>query len=123
MNFFRNNKTILKYSLLVLFVIWCLGFIFRSSIIGIDGNRYYCLFDDAMISMRYAWNLSHGNGLVWNQGIKVEGYSNLLMTLIMAISTFFFNKIHAVLIVQILGIIFLVCIGLVSVKINEIIYN
>jgi hypothetical protein len=26
-----------------------------------------------MISMRYAWNVSHGSGLVWNPGERVEG--------------------------------------------------
>ncbi len=45
--------------------------------------RYYSLFDDAMISMRYAWHLANGHGLVWNPGEYVEGYSNFLVTLIM----------------------------------------
>jgi hypothetical protein len=47
----------------------------------IEGQRYWWLMDDAMVSMRYAKNLSHGLGLVWNQGERVEGYSNLLWTL------------------------------------------
>ncbi len=57
-----------------------------------------------MISMRYAWNLSHGNGLVWNVGEYVEGYTNLLMTLVMVPVTALFNKKDAVLVMQILGI-------------------
>jgi hypothetical protein len=65
------------------FVAWASLFIYRSSFIGIDGKRYFCLFDDAMISMRYAWNFSHGIGLVWNSGEYVEGYTNPLMTLLM----------------------------------------
>lgn len=32
--------------------------------------------DDAFISLRYAWNLVHGNGLVFNPGERVEGFSN-----------------------------------------------
>jgi hypothetical protein len=48
----------------------------------LDGHRGFSLFDDAMISMRYARNLAHGAGLRWNVGAPpVEGYSNLLWTL------------------------------------------
>ncbi len=39
--------------------------------------------DDAFISFRYAWNCAKGNGLVWNAGERVEGYSNFLWTLLM----------------------------------------
>ena len=59
------------------FVVWASLFIYKSSFVGIDGRRYFCLIDDAMISMRYAWNLSHGSGLVWNPGEYVEGYTSL----------------------------------------------
>ncbi len=38
--------------------------------------------DDAYISFRYAENLFAGNGLVFNFGEYVEGYSNLLYTLL-----------------------------------------
>lgn len=51
----------------------------------VDGTRYYILFDDAMISMRYAYNLAHGNGLVWNIGERVEGFTNPLWVLYMAL--------------------------------------
>ena len=34
--------------------------------------------DDAFISFRYAANLAHGRGLVWNPGERVEGYTNFL---------------------------------------------
>ena len=37
--------------------------------------------DDAFISYRYARNLIEGNGLVFNAGERVEGYTNLLWTL------------------------------------------
>ena len=87
-----------------LYILWAGIFIFKSSFIAIDGSRYFSLFDDAMISMRYAWNFSHGNGLVWNLGERVEGYTNFLMTLIMSAATFLFNEKNAVLAIQILGI-------------------
>lgn len=50
----------------------------------IDGVRYFCLRDDPMICMRYAYNLASGIGLVWNAGERVEGITNLGWTLIMA---------------------------------------
>ena len=40
--------------------------------------------DDAFISFRYARNLAEGNGLVFNTGERVEGYSNFLWTVVMA---------------------------------------
>ena len=41
--------------------------------------------DDAFISFRYARNLVEGKGLVWNPGERVEGYTNFLWTLLMAV--------------------------------------
>jgi hypothetical protein len=43
--------------------------------------RQTWLCDDAFISFRYADNLTHGLGLVYNAGERVEGYSNFLWTL------------------------------------------
>lgn len=40
--------------------------------------------DDAYISYRYAENLARGQGLVFNRGERVEGYSNFLYVLVMA---------------------------------------
>ncbi len=40
--------------------------------------------DDAFISYRYARNLVEGNGLVFNIGEYVEGYTNLLWTILVA---------------------------------------
>jgi arabinofuranosyltransferase len=41
--------------------------------------------DDAYVSFRYARNFVHGNGLVYNVGERVEGYTNFLWTLLAAI--------------------------------------
>jgi hypothetical protein len=41
--------------------------------------------DDAFISFRYALHLVRGDGLVFNAGERVEGYSNPLWTLLMAL--------------------------------------
>jgi len=40
-------------------------------------------YDDAYISYRYAANLAHGHGLVYNPGEAVEGYSNFLWTMLL----------------------------------------
>ena len=46
--------------------------------------------DDAFISFRYSWNLAHGNGLVYNPGEHVEGFSNplqvMLFTLVLSMT-------------------------------------
>lgn len=40
--------------------------------------------DDALISLRYVQNLLAGKGLIWTEGIAVEGYSNLSWVLAVA---------------------------------------
>jgi hypothetical protein len=44
------------------------------------------LIDDAYISFRYARNLAHGHGLVFNEGQRVEGYTNFAWVLLAALS-------------------------------------
>jgi hypothetical protein len=56
-----------------------------KSSLSLDGVRHYWLDDDQMISMRYARNLAEGHGLVWNEGERVEGYTNFGWTLLMAL--------------------------------------
>ena len=59
-------------------------FLWRTSFV-VQGTRWFVLFEDAMISMRYARNFSRGDGLTWNVGeAPVEGYTNLLWTLWMS---------------------------------------
>lgn len=42
-------------------------------------------FDDAFISFRYAENLARGEGLVFNPGERVEGFSNFLWTVLLTV--------------------------------------
>jgi arabinofuranosyltransferase len=71
-----------------LFVIYSGIFIYQSGI-NISGERYFSLFEDAMISMRYAKNLANGYGLVWNPfGEHIEGFTNFLWTLLMSLFHF-----------------------------------
>jgi hypothetical protein len=71
--------------LLLAYGVYAFRFIERTSFI-IDGERYFVLFDDAMISMQYARNLAAGNGPVWNAGgERVEGFTNPLWVGVMAL--------------------------------------
>jgi len=60
-------------------------FLYRTSFM-LAGTRIFVLFEDAMISMRYARNLAEGHGLVWNVGEEpIEGFTNLLWVLWMSV--------------------------------------
>ncbi len=94
-------------------------FIYKSSIV-VEGQRYFCLFDDAMISMRYAYNFANGNGLVWNIGEPIEGYTNFLWTLIMSgVHCLGFTKSQACLAVQVIGIAILIACLAVTVRLSQ----
>lgn len=58
-------------------------FIARTRV-TLDGRAGWVLADDPMISMTFARRLAEGHGLTWTNGARVEGYSNLLWTLLMA---------------------------------------
>ena len=60
------------FALLLLVLVW--------------NSLYYAPYvvDDAFISFRYARNLVEGNGLVFNPGERVEGFSNFLWVLLEA---------------------------------------
>ncbi len=97
-----ESRNILTVVLTVLGV-WAISFIGRT-IVWIDGDPYFSLFDDAMISMRYALNFVNGYGLVWNEGEAVEGYSNPLWTLWMAAAIAVLGKANAPLAIQVTGL-------------------
>jgi hypothetical protein len=50
-----------------------------------EGRVYTFCVDDMMIGMRYAYNLAHGYGLVWNPGERVQGFTDLGWTLFSAL--------------------------------------
>ncbi|MBI3162040.1 MAG: hypothetical protein HYZ23_06005 [Chloroflexi bacterium] len=105
------NSKILRnilFGLLVLgYIHYCQRYLAATSFM-VEGKTYYVLFDDAMISMRYAYNLAHGLGPVWNAGERVEGYTNPLWMGIMAIVHLFPIGLNQTgLVIQILGASFL----------------
>lgn len=58
------------------------GRLVHQSAPGLWESRW--IQDDAYISFRYARNLVDGNGLVFNPGDRVEGYTNFLWTMLSA---------------------------------------
>lgn len=64
----------------------CLAALLALVPFGLLVARFDWVCDDAFISFRYAKNLAHGHGLVWNPGEtpRVEGYTNFLWVLLMA---------------------------------------
>jgi hypothetical protein len=105
--YFQSQK-VGRYATYVVFLylLFALFFVFRFSSV-FDGVRYYTLFDDSMISMRYAKNLANGLGMVWNAGERVEGFSNPLMVWIQAGAIDLFGNRLAVLAVQLFGVVLL----------------
>lgn len=75
--------------------------------------------DDAFISYRYAANLFNGNGLVFNPGEAVEGYSNFLYTLLM-VPGFFLGYEHIYLFsIVINSLLFVACCFVLQYLINK----
>lgn len=61
---------------------------FAAALLGWGVHAYTlrgAVIDDSYISLRYAWHLMHGHGLVYNVGQRVEGYTNFLWTLLGAL--------------------------------------
>jgi hypothetical protein len=77
------RKKIHLVPILVLLAVWSGWFIHQSSF-EIEGQRWYSLFDDSMITMTYAKNLTQGHGLNWAKfGEPVEGYTSPLWMFVM----------------------------------------
>lgn len=80
----QRSSVVVGTSIVIIVLLWLPVILLGKSTV-IDGERYWWLFDDAMISMRYARNAANGLGLVWNPSERVEGYTNFLWTIYMAL--------------------------------------
>jgi hypothetical protein len=76
-----NNLILAKKNKLYLFLDLVLILIVLLQIIAFIGRGE----EDAYLSYRYALNLVRGNGLVYNVGERVEGFSNPSWTLLLAV--------------------------------------
>ena len=70
----------------------------------LSSQFYHNAYDDAYISFRYAKNVVAGNGLVYNPGERVEGYTNFLWIILLT----FFARIgcNMVTVSKVLGFLF-----------------
>jgi peptidoglycan/LPS O-acetylase OafA/YrhL len=93
-------------------------FVLRTSF-TIGGARYFVLFEDAMISMRYARHLAAGHGLVWNVGEPpIEGFTNLLWVLWMSVAHLVgLSESKVSLFVMLSGVAILLATGFVAAKV------
>jgi len=75
---FKHEINATRRRLFILFAIVIIA------LMAIHIVQYFFLTDDAFISFRYARHLADGNGLVFNIGERVEGYTNFLWVLILS---------------------------------------
>ena len=78
MRIVRTNPFMIPVGTLLLFLPWLV-------LLGWMADASWFLTDDAFISFRYVRNLLEGHGLVFNRGERVEGYSNFLWVLELAL--------------------------------------
>jgi hypothetical protein len=74
-----NDMTIVRPNAGPWVTLAALGVVFAAHALS-----YWAIVDDSFITYRYAENLVAGNGLVFNVGERVEGYTNFLWTLLLA---------------------------------------
>ena len=66
---------------------WALlfGFVLPAMLLAVNMWRVHAFtVDDSYISFRYARNFARGLGLVYNEGERIEGYTNFLWTVLLA---------------------------------------
>jgi arabinofuranosyltransferase len=106
-----TGAALISVAFLLLYTIFIARGTFRH-----DGRLVGTLFDDALISLRYADHLATGQGLVWNRDERprVEGYSNLGWTLVMTPVVLVSSKRIAPIVVSAIGAAILIGCGLAA---------
>lgn len=119
-----NKKSIIIFFSLFVYVALCFFYIERTSF-TFEGNHIYSLWDDAMISMRYAKNLAYAGDFSWNiGGDRVQGFSNLGVTLFMALIHLLPISIYkTAFIIQLSNIVMLLGIIILSYKLALILFK
>jgi len=114
----RRALSVSESGILVFFAALYAIFIARTVFFH-NGELVGTLFDDALISLRYAFNLYSGFGLVWNPGEvpPVEGYTNLLWTLIDSAAFLVAPVTTAPIVVSAIGAVVLLLSGYVAMQI------
>jgi arabinofuranosyltransferase len=103
---------------LAAYLVVALRYAYRTSIV-VDGQRFFTLWDDAMISMRYGRNFARGDGLVFNAGERVQGFSNLGLTVLMGVLHWLpLSPAHVPLAFQVLSAMGLVVIAILTARLT-----
>lgn len=79
----KGINNLLTWQQILVVLICIAGFIFLLFL-------FNDIAEDAFISFRYAENAAHGEGLVYNPGERVEGYTNFLWVIVI----YFFSLMH-----------------------------
>ncbi|MDC0722267.1 hypothetical protein [Nannocystis bainbridge] len=58
-----------------------------AALLLVHARAWQFICDDAYISFRYAWNLAEHGALEYNLGERVEGYTNFLWVIVLALGT------------------------------------
>ncbi|HOJ04240.1 MAG TPA: hypothetical protein PK916_09580 [Bacteroidota bacterium] len=93
---------------LALLTLWSLLFIHRTSVDATASETYHILFDDAMVTMRYARNFVEHGRPVWNLDERVQGYTHPLTMLQMSASIAVAGWKNALLVVKLTGLLLLI---------------
>ena len=104
---FASPSYIISFLSLFIFTFVSAWLIFKGSFV-FEGQRGFTLFDDAMISMRYAYNFAHHGVIEWSKATgRVEGLTNIGWMLIMSIAIKFSSISSAPLFVSLISGIFM----------------
>lgn len=90
----RNEKTVKFAFALFVFIIFC-------------AHQYFyheTIIDEAFISFRYARNWAEGHGPVFNQGERVEGYTNFLTVALLTLGFKFVSHFDPLYFVKVIGV-------------------
>src|SRR5690242_18138108 len=100
----RNHKYMFRAccALLFIYVLHCLAVNY--------------VVDDSFITFRYVRNFVRGNGLVYNPGERVEGYTNFLWAMILSGILWINSNVNLLVVAQLLGIMFGAATILLAVK-------
>ena len=102
------RRNLIAFSFCVIYIIYGIFVIKGQSFFALNHRRYFTVADDALITLRYGWNLAHGKGLVWNEGEYVEGTTSILWSVYAAGLSLALDKRFLPLGIQLSAIVFMI---------------
>ncbi len=96
----EKSKTMKRFSWVYLLI----GLVFVAYVWHAVALNY--VVDDSFITFRYVKNFVNGNGLVFNPGERVEGYTNFLWAILLSPFLYAKSNINLLVVAQVLGLLF-----------------